>query len=212
MSLPANALTTLANVKKYLRITSSYYDAYLEYLIGGASKAVENYTKRIWLGQYQTAAHEYPDPRGRFLFLKARPIRDITSIIEGQTTLAYTDDNNGDYRFERSKEEGMVERAGGTNLQAFDRDSIGGGGWMAGFRVVDVLYRGGYQDIDHLPTDLVMAVDALVSEVFKGADRVGGITSESVGAYSVSYGDIEKTMQSMHGILNILDSYRTPSV
>lgn len=212
MALSPKALTTLANVKGYLRITSSYYDSYLEYLIEGVSIAVEKYTKRIWLGQYETAAHEYPDPRGKFLFLKARPIRDITTITEGTTVLPYTDDNNGAYRYERSKEEGMVERGGNLNLTSFDRDGYGAVGWMPGFRVIDVLYRGGYANQAGLPRDLVMAVDSVVSEVFKGAERVGGITNESVGSYSVSYGDIEKTMLEMGGVLGILDNYRDPSV
>ena len=210
MALIPTALTTVANVKAALRLTTSYYDSYLETLINAVSEYVAGYTGRIWLGAYSADITEYPDPRGRFLFLKAFPIKTITSIKEGTATLAYTDDNTGDYRYERSKEEGMVERGGG--ISTFDNDGYGGSGWMRGWRRIEVKYTGGYQDQAHLPTDLVLAVDSIVAEVFKGLERAGGVQSESIGSYSITYASIDKTTKENPGVLAILDQHRMPNL
>jgi hypothetical protein len=205
MALSSTALTTVANVKAALRLTTSYYDAYLENLINAVSEYVAGYTHRTWLGAWETDIIEYPDPRGTCLFLKAIPIKSITSIYEGSDLLSYTDDDTGDYRFERSKPEGIVERSGG--MSAFDRDG-GGIGWRAGWRQIKVTYKGGYQNQGALPADLVLAVDSIVADVFRSLERAGGIQSESVGSYSVTYGTIERTMQALAGVMDTLNRYK----
>lgn len=216
MSLKANALTTLDKVKASLRITAAnYYDSYIEDIINSVSKWVETRTGRVFLGAYTTAIVEYPDPKGQFLFLKAFPIRAITSIVEGDTTLAYTNDSTGDYRWERSAEEGMVIR-GDLGMSGFDRDGLSNP-WSTRFRDIVVTYKGGYKGVDETvdpaPEDLVMAVTNICANVFRLQERAGGVQSETVGSYSVAYSDIEKAAKDAGStILGVIDSYAMPNI
>lgn len=197
MSLSAKALTTLDNVKSVLGINTSTEDTYLERLIEAASAYVEGQTGRQWLGAYATDIVEYPDPIGRFLFLKALPIKSITSIVENGAALAYTDDSNGEYRYDRLKDEGTVQRVNGA--------------WSTGVRQVVVTYKGGYENQAALPADLVIAVDSLVAQMYKTAQRIG-ITSETMGAYSVTYQTADKASQAIPGFLESINRYRNVNI
>lgn len=202
MSLSAKAITTLTNVKQLLAISDTDSDTYLERLIESVSAYIESATGRVWLDAYATAITEYPDPVGSLLFLKALPVKEITSITDGTTALDYTDDDDGDYRYEHFKEEGIVERVGSLESQK---------GWQAGMRKVTVVYKGGYENQTALPADIVLAADSLVAELYKAAERTG-VTSESMGSYSVSYQDVDRASQALPGFLATLKRYKNVKI
>lgn len=214
--LKANALTTLSRVKLALRITAAnYYDSSIEDIINAVSRWVETRTGRVFLGAYDTAITEYPDPKGQFLFLKAFPIRSITSITEGGATLAYTSDDVGQYRWARSAEEGMVCRSD-LGMAGFDRDGLSNP-WSTRFRDIVIVYKGGYKAVDDstdpVPEDLVIAVTNICANVFRLQERAGGLKSESVGSYSVVYEDIVTAAKEAGStILGIIDAYAMPNI
>ena len=206
--LTNKALTNLVNVKQLLGIAVSTEDAYLERLIEAASAYVEGQTGRVWLGAYSADVTEYPDPVGGLIFLKALPVKSITGIKEGETDLSYTSEFVGDYRWARYAEEGIVERGGGPLGFGSVRERAE---WLHGGRPVEVKYKGGYQNQAALPADIVLATDSLVAEMYKAAQRVG-VTSESMGSYSVSYQDADRASKALPGFLASLDRYRNVNV
>lgn len=203
MSLKANALTTVARVKSVLRLSVTTYDSHIEDIINGVSQWVEDKTGRIFLGAYSATITEYPKAYGDKIFLKAYPIKEISSITEDNATLSYTSDSVGDYRFARSAAEGIVQRTGG--YANFDSE-VKGAGWSTAYRAIVVVYKGGYENQAALPADLVMAVDKICADTFKLEERAGGVQSESVGSYSVNYADLEKSANT-NGVLDVIDRY-----
>lgn len=201
-------LTTTARVKAVLRLTTSEHDTHIGNIVSAVSKWVENRTGRNFLDHYSSDVVEYPKPYGQYIQLQCYPIVSITEIIDYDTTLDYTDDSDGDYRWERSANEGIVERSG-AQLHPFDRDGDVSAGWSNAFRRIKVTYKGGYADVDSLPDDLRFAIDMLCAEVFRMEDRLGNVTSESVGSYSISYGNVDKAADTS-GVLETIDSYAIP--
>jgi len=192
MPLSLNALTTVARVKAVLKKTDSADDSHIENIINAVSAWAETYCARIFLGAYATDITEYPKPYGKFLMLKAYPVRSITSIVDDETTLSYTSETVGDYKYARLKTDGMVEL----------RD----GAWSTGMKMIEVKYKGGYENQAALPSDLVYAIDKVCAEIFRSEATAGNVQSERIGDYSVSYSAGEAAHKS--GVLGIIDSYK----
>lgn len=163
-----NDLTVLATVKAELGITGNTQDANLARWITEASGVIGSQINRV-LGEedlrevfrLQTGGHEN-------IVLRRRPVVTITSITEGETTIA-TDD------YEFDSESGIVYK-----LTSGDRIN-----WIGG--KITVLYTAGYGLLDALPYALERAAIKLVghyraTRTFDAADK--SQSYEIPGVYS----------------------------
>ncbi len=87
MALAANAIVSLADVKAYLRITTSDDDSLLETLIDTASTRIESYCDRKIIEQ--TFRESYNANGQRTLRLRNYPVSSITRLATGNK-LAFT--------------------------------------------------------------------------------------------------------------------------
>lgn len=184
-------LTTLSEVKVQLELTSdTTYDTWLSTLISAASVFIENYCKRKFVSREYT---EYYDGKGRDrIFLNHRPISAIAYIYDdcdrefGADTLIDSDE------YTYYAEEGIVRLFGETR-QFFTR-----GIFQEGVLNVKIKYTAG----ETVPADLNQACVDMVIWKFR-LKNTDGISSESIGSYSVSY----SREQIPSKILSVLDMY-----
>jgi hypothetical protein len=81
-----NNLTTAANVKAWLGVTSTDDDALLARLIGAASRMIHSYLQRPNLFRH-TYSEVYDGSGGRQLILRNYPVLSLTSLTVGNTTV-----------------------------------------------------------------------------------------------------------------------------
>ena len=166
------ALTTLAEVKRYLDVSVSTWDVVLAALQAAAEARVVSYVGKEIEEQTFT---EYHDGRGLSrLVLKNRPVGSITSIHDDLDRDYETADlvDSDDYTF--YPDAGIVE--------------LDAGSFQDGIRNVKVVYVAGYSTV---PADVEIAVWKLTAaywnQMRQGADGIG---SERQADYQAAY---EKT-------------------
>lgn len=181
------AITTLSNVKTYMRISVSTFDTNLTALVSQVDKLIKTYLGRNI--EAQTGIVEYHDGDGTDeIHLNEWPSITITSVhddvernFNSDTLIASTD-----Y---------FVDDPSGI-LILFNEESH----FQSGKQNVKVVYNAGYATV---PVDLVLAANKLVAHFFnkQGAD---GHIQETIGSYSTSYD--KKTIPD--DVREILNSYR----
>ena len=142
MPLKNNALTTLAAVKSYLKITSDTDNSLLEDLINASSNAIERYCERTFKEQLFTD-EEYDGNGLNGLYLRQYPVKSITSVTVEGTSLNIID-------YKCKKNNGKLIRNNGI--------------WPTGEINILVTYTAGYTEI---PSDLELACKHLVMSYFK---------------------------------------------
>jgi len=192
MALLAYALTTLANVKALLGITDTVSDDILENYIDAATEAIENYCKRRFTST--TYTDEVYDGTGtKYLNLKHYPVTAIT--VREKLISDYGSDSWDDLQDEwfQFQENGRV---------------IYNIGFDEGFSNYRFTYVAGYVVI---PDDVRDACEKIAVTWFQAKKKAGGIQSERLGEYSVTFGDFKNQIKDL-GLDEILDAYRTPEV
>ena len=201
------AITNLTDYKAYAGITGSTYDARLTVLIALAQKAAETFCDRAFDSATYT---EKLDGKGYpRLPLRNGPIQSVTSVTvtdgDGSTlyTLAATD-----FKIDE-KAIGLVLAPFVTgrfaNAGSMDWGNSGneyGDGLTWGVSPafpdqpvnVTVVYVGGYAS---MPVDLIYGVWKMVDTAFARSGRDGGVSSESLGAYSVQWGAMNTVSPSL---------------
>lgn len=186
------AVTTLAEYKAYLRITGSGDDAWLTILVASACDLIERYCGRPPLGFEQGAKTEFLSGRGNeYLFPRCWPVNSVTSIESLASDGALTAVDAASYRVKNGN---VIARTGVM------RGSLGDG-WDGGEREYvrfdasprfaegdgnyKVIYDGGYAVV---PSTVKHAAWIAADWMRASAGRDPTASSESIGSYSISYG------------------------
>lgn len=171
-------LTTLANVKLYLGITTTAADDVLQLLITAASQYVATFCNRIF--QQQVYTEVYDGTGTQRLVVKQNPIVEVTSVVVlGIAWLPVTDVFRNGFTFDVS---GVLYGMGGYYFPRC-------------LRAVNVTYKAGYLVP---PFDLAEAVNEMVADKFKRRDNIG-ISARQIAGETISYtaGDVPKNAQSV---------------
>jgi len=123
MAVDDYALTSLANVKAALHLTTTDDDALIESLINRFSAAIETYCKRKFKARDYTEKHDGDGTS--VLYLKQYPVNSVSSLKIGTGTV-----NSSNYAL--YKEEGKIR----LKYSVFPE----------GIQNVEVTYNAGYQD------------------------------------------------------------------
>lgn len=164
------AIITLQDLKSYSGITDMD-DAKAQDVINGVNKWVEDYTGRYFGEIHEVVeTHDYAPA----IFLNHIDITEVTSVkVYGQDVTTETLVNRQTGRVVISK--------AGYDLNISRR----------GYDAIEVTYKCGIQEV---PTDLKIATLQLAMDNYNRKDgKDAGVTSASVGGYSVSFGNTSST-------------------
>ncbi|MEO0166754.1 MAG: head-tail connector protein [candidate division WOR-3 bacterium] len=160
MPLNMNALTTVANLKRYLDIEDNSHDSLLEELINRATLVIESLCNRKFKnlnsnGELQTVT-EYHDGGTSSIRLKYYPVSEIVAVYEdpGREFGADTLLDSSEYTVD--EESGILK---------FDA-----GNFIRGNKTIKVVYKGGYTTS---PYDLEQVCIELAGILFKSTDTLG---------------------------------------
>lgn len=213
------ALTTISDVKTFLGITSSGFDAVLTALLASAEARINTICNRPrGFGEILAVEELFAGENSDRLVLTYTPIATITKIelvgYNGATVLidpaGYTfNPDDGVVGF-RSSFFGRVVYPGGYGIN--DNLPASGGrraipGFSDGFRNVKVTYNGGYSAIT-LPADLSQAAIEYTAGMFQYRQRDPGLQTETLGAYS--YGMNPQGRQALEAYL--IDTWLGPYI
>lgn len=161
-----SAIITLNDFKNYIG-TEDINEERATQIIDGINSWVEAYTGRVW-GETKTITDTLDfEP---VVFLSHIDIKSVTSVKAFGQTL--TQDN---YKLNPTTGRLLLSRRA---ERKYSRDR---------FDQVEVVYSSG---IDTIPADLKTAVLQLTAQNYnRRDDKDANVTSESLGSYSVSYGD-----------------------
>jgi hypothetical protein len=158
-------LTTLANAKQWLGVTSSSDDAMLSRLVSAASDYIQT-----WLGR-TIASATYTETRdgtgGDRLMFSNYPVTAVTSLSVDGISIPLA---------ANSQQPGYLWNA--TSIR-----TINGYSFTRGVQNVTVAYTAGYAAT---PNEIEQAAIELVSLRYKDKDRIGQ-TSKSIGGESVTF-------------------------
>ena len=166
------AIITLQDLKSYSGITDMD-DAKAQDVINGVNKWVENYTGRYFGEIHEVVeTHDYAPA----IFLNRIDITEVISVkVYGQDVTANTLVNRQTGRVVISNSDYDL------NISRREYDAI------------QVAYKCGVEDV---PLDLKTATLQLAMDNYNRKDgKNAGVTSASVGGYSVSFGDTSTTSQ-----------------
>ena len=164
MAVVAHAFVTIAETESRLDIAAGTEDAKLTLLIDAATDLVEKYCGRRFK-QTEYSEEKYPGKNTNQIFLRNFPISE--EVADAPTVLI--DDEAVEVE-EIDYKKGILELASIAN---------------EGLSNVKVTHKSGYADAD-IPHDLKEAVFLLVARS-RNTGKSTGISSESVGDYSVTY-------------------------
>lgn len=177
-------LTTLANVKAWLSITTNGEDAVLQSLITSVSKYIENWLNRTILSATYT---EYRDGTGtNRIMLANQPVTAVSSVVMnnlGVPAVAIPASTAMSF--------GYVFDARNIKLVGF------GAKFPMGMNNVVVTYTAGYATV---PVDIERACLELVALRFRERSRIGE-NSKSIGGETVSY-NVKDFPDSVRTLLN----------
>jgi uncharacterized phiE125 gp8 family phage protein len=188
MALNANALTTLAQAKSYLKIPSGVTsdDALVELFINAASADLERDCDRLFKAQTIT---EYQDGKGHnAILLREWPLNSITEVrVDAGSDFTDADTLLDADEYRIHDEENALIRVNAL--------------WPKGYRNIKIIYNAGFATI---PADLEHAVLWIVTWYYKirNAEDIGRSTKSKEGE-TVSY-----SQEMPKHILNIVDKYK----
>lgn len=178
--MAASDLTTLANVKQWMGITSNTEDAALERLITAASNGVVSYLNRdLFSASYDLRLN---GKGGVTVVLPQYPVTAVSSVVVNGVSIPVGNDTSDGYFFD----EGNVYLRGYT----FSR----------GVQNVRIQYVAGFSTI---PYEIEQAVIELVSLRHKERDRIG-ITSKGLAGETVTFTQKDFT----NSIKNVLSQFK----
>ena len=182
-------ISSLANVKSFLGITSTDHDTLLTALLDGAEDYVKSFCNREFEQNTSKTSTYDGDGASKDYLLEETPVNSITSVTVDSSTLSETDD------YEIYAEEGIIHF---YNAPAYDRKKI------------VIVYDAGYSSLD-MPDAVIQAVNFLTAQWFALRGQRMGKRSERVGNYAVTFNvsDISKVQRDLvHTLLtpHILES------
>lgn len=157
-------LTTLANTKSWLSVSSATDDALLSRLISAASDYIQTWLNRDIAMATYTSARD--GNSGRRLMTKNYPVLSVTSVIIDQQIIPASVNGGAGYVFDS------------TSIML-----IGGYQFTRGFQNVSVTYVAGYATT---PNEIEQATIELVAMRYKERDRIGQV-SKSIGGETVTF-------------------------
>ena len=191
------ALTTLEAVKAVLKITSDEFDDVLTFLINANTDNIERIANRRFIAPFVSSSdeiepenviEEYSGDGSQDILLNNYPVLDIDKV-EIRTL-------GGDHieidaaKFQRDDAVGQIH---------FDKKTV------VGFKNYRITYRAGYEEA---PSDLQEACINLVLIDFNDR-KARGITSETLGQYSVRYNSDSNTQKSVPDeVMEVINRYR----
>lgn len=196
------ALTTVANVKTKLGISSSTHDTVLTTLVEQVDTMILK-----WLGRNieQSSYTEYPDGySGKRIRLKQQPATAITSVrvdalrqfTAANTLLA----ENVDYKLVN----GMLYRLNGVwPATRENRWGLLADAQVPSVGLIQVVYTAGYNPV---PADVTLAADMLVVKLFRLRKKGEAMLSESLEDYSYSRNDVGGDL--MRDVVGLLAPYK----
>lgn len=204
MALNSWALTTVARFKAFIKKTDVADDTLLERIIDIATDIIERYCDRRFLET--TYTDEYRDGTGwNQIMVKNYPIntREAFQLDERDTDTNEAQWSSVDTQlYHIDYDAGLIELVGHRFTEVP--------------RKYKISYTAGYAFDNTTPGttlealgigDLEFACWKIVNNIFNDASSAGGITSESIGNYSVSYGGYTYISPE---IKMILDKYKRP--
>jgi hypothetical protein len=160
----ATALTTLANVKDWLKITDGSADATINRMITAFSNAVANYLNRDLAAQSYTET--YNGGGNATLMLRNYPVTAVASVnVDGAPIAAQPAFGQDGYSFSQN----AVRLVGSV--------------FNLGFQNVQVTYTAGYTAI---PPDIEQAVIEWIADRYQSMNRIG-VNSRTLAGESISY-------------------------
>ena len=213
MSLNANALTTVENVKSigYLNLTDTTYDTWIEKQINIFSQRIENYLGRKIYSRTITNERYKGNNRSK-LYLKNYPVSSITSITQQEDTIS-----SGDYELVSTDFSAYVynEKGWWTNgiTQGITRAIIDT------YEDIEITYVTGYVMPSAgtgvtLPDDLEEACLKSVKYEYKQINTDGRlIKSKSIQSWKVEYDNdsFDSKTGLLESVKDILNAYRSVS-
>jgi len=181
------AILTLAEYKEWAGITGTGDDSRLQTLIDYAHVAMRRYCGRSLTDGFESATRtETYEVDASELVLKEWPITSITSItpILADNTAGTALDSTT-YHVDLST--GVVSLNAGQNGRAFTDDATSGvtmsdWAWRPNFGRCTVVYVSAAP-----PDDIEMALCRMVDGLYASVRSPGGVASQSLGQWSVSY-------------------------
>lgn len=170
--LATNALITEAELETMCGLTLATETANV--LINIASQIVESVTNRKWISQTYTLEKHDIDSETHYIFLNNLPITSVTSVQAWDSfanELLYTYEANTEYIV--YLDEGYIYMAS----QA-----------LKGHQTMRVTYIAGYA-LANVPYDIKDACAKIASMIYHTKNK-GGVSSETIGSYSVTYDKI----------------------
>lgn len=211
MTLVSHALTTLADLKSLLGITSTSHDALLSTLISTSTDFIQSYCGRT----FQQTAHSQIEIDGQgsdSLILPNYPVDASASFVLQYRTSSLREASwetlDSKYYYV-DWNEGMIIRAGGSWRLPEGKFAKGKRNYRvtytAGYYLPgDVGYVGdGSQALD-LPYDLQYVCQKLAGTIFSKRKGEAGVKAESIGSYRADY---HKGVMESPEIQEILDKY-----
>lgn len=200
MALQAGALTTVQRVADFMGLgtiaSGSTKETILQVAINSATKWIENYIG-FSVKQATYTNEEYDTEYGDSLILKRRPVSNV--ILQRRNSGMNEDDwETVDSSYYHVDEENGIIFGANNNFSPSRR----------GYRVT---YTAGF-NFDNVTTflsdtdgaDLEMACWMLVSSIYTRGKGGGGIQSESIGDYRVTY---KGSLMENEDVTAILDAY-----
>ncbi|KVN94981.1 hypothetical protein WJ69_07195 [Burkholderia ubonensis] len=168
--MAANDLTTLDNVKRWLKITTTSDDALLSSLITAASQYMETYCDREFVPQQFTEIRDGKGTTG--MSFAHYPVTAISKVMIGSLVIPPAP-QPGDPGYPGV---GYVFSATRIKLQGYY--------FWAGVANVELIYTAGYVA---MPADLVQCCNELVGLRYRQRDHVGLMGATSVDGQHIGY-------------------------
>lgn len=178
-------LTTAADVKTYLGITSSSDDALLAVLVTAASGYFETMAGRAIVAA--SATDTFMGDGAQFYVPDLYPVQSVTSLaVAGVAITEAVDPANDDGWY---LVDGIVRLRGSLFTEG---------------KLCVLGYTGGYEAV---PADVAQAVKELVALKYRERQHVGSL-SQSIAGQSVSY----LPAFTPRSVTDVIDAYRKPSL
>ena len=167
------ALVTLAELKEFLKVSTTTDDVLFNVLINSASRLANSYTGRQLLSKSHT--HYYDGSGSSELIVAEYPIVSVTTLNDDTNRDFGSGDNISSANYMLDKEAGIIRL---WNAEA---------SFVKGDGTVKLVFSAGYAVAD-VPADLKLAVMRLCAIMYeKALNRRHDVVSESVGDRTTTF-------------------------
>ena len=193
-------LTTLVNVKSWLKISNAANDVVLTRVIEAAESRIRGLCESRTSFLTGTYVERFDGNSCQLFRLKHSPITSITSVVCDGVTIASTlytfaaDRNAIGFINPGQSTFFSTAMSSGRSVtgQSFNTPSFG-----SGFNTVAITYVGGYANTAAIPDDLEQAVIELASIYYQSRGRDPGLISETLGSYSWTRAENEQSIEAV---------------